>query len=429
MPNYKKKKVKKFNFSAEKPVKKSHNRDAETIEMSSDGKKKRAAQRPNSFRVVKGQKAERRQRLKVTAAMAAVLVLVCMLADFLLPVGIIETAVNGVSLLGAGGYPIEMSGGSVISVESRNGYYYTLTDTSLFAFADNGKRVYDVLHGYSNPVLKTSESRALIFDQGAGRLSVYNLAKKVNSFEEKEESIITAAISKNGVYAIVTRSEDYASTVTVYSKRGKVLYVWNSAKDTVNSVAISPSGKKLAVSTIGVSGGGSSSKVMVFEFDSADSVASFDITGQSVYSLENLGRGFCVLTKQGCKYISWHKYGTNDTVSELELSMFRRSSGGAVLVFNRSSDKSDNLIMLVSNKGEKISEMQFKGLISDIGYVGNHIYCMCDTSVYSYNTEGELLQTGNCDYGARRLSVIGKNEVAAISDSAISSVKLNKEEN
>ena len=429
MPDYKKKKVNRFGVhtSAKKrraPAKDGH----DEIKMSHSRKPIKEETETDRFRVVKGKKLEKKHHIRIAAAVLVFFATVYGILTWLLPVSLPENIGNTVRTFGSGEYPIELSGSETVSSDMRNGYYYTLTDTSLYAFSNGGKQIYKKLHGYSAPVLKTSETRALVFDQGGGSLAVYNLSRKVNSIGDESVHIITAAISRSGVYAVAAKTDNYASTVTVYDRNGKEIYVWNSAKDTVNSIAVSPSGKKLAVSTVNASAGSCVAKVMVFTFDSADPTVSFDISDAPVYSLENLGKGFMVLTSKGGSFVDWSKYRKNDITNESELDMFRRGSGAAVMVFNRSSDKSDNKVILVSQKGEKQTEFDFKGVISDIEYTGGHIYVISDTAVYSYSKKGELLQSGECDYGCKRFAVIGTDKLAVMIDNRITTAVLQKEE-
>ena len=83
---------------------------------------------------------------------------------------------------------------------------------------------------------------------------------------DTEEKIITAAIADNGNYAVATYSNSYASAVTVFSKRNKQIYEWYSAEDTVNNIALSSTGKKLAVSSFNSSSGLFKSKVNVINY-------------------------------------------------------------------------------------------------------------------------------------------------------------------
>ncbi len=427
MPDYKKKKVTRFGFDSKKPKKRRGKSQEENITMT-PSKGRYSTKKQSNLKVVKGNKKARRRRSRGFWGAAAVITVVAVVASAVLPVGLAENLTNAICKIGSGGFPAELSGGELISADARSGVFYTLTDTSLLAFSNGGKRIFDIPHGYSNPVLKTSETRALIFDQGGNKLAVYNLHREISSISDEKYGIITAAISRNGSYAVASRAESYASTVRVYDNNGKQIYEWNSAKGMVNSIAISPSGKKIAVSTIGAEDGHSSSKVRVFSFDSADSIASFDFSNEFIYSLENVGKGFCILTKQGCDYVDWSKQAKTDIKSELELNMFRRAGKGALFVFNRSSDKSDNTVRLISKKGEQVSEFSLDLSISDIEYANGHIYCISDDNILRYSKTGELLQKGKCEYGAKRLAVLSKDKVAVIGDNTVSTVTLAEEE-
>lgn len=430
MPDYKKKKVSRFGGvrpQANKKVKRTQT-TAETESIKMRPSRAPVQEPAENLRVVKGKKLEKQRRIRITLASLAVLVAAFFVLNALLPVGLIENISNTIHTFGSGSYPVELSGSETVSAEMRGGYYYTLTDTSLYAFSNGGKQIYKELHGYSSPVLKTSETRALIFDQGGGSLAVYNLSRKTSYISDESVHIITAAISRSGAYAVATKSDAYASTVTVYDKNGKVMYAWNSAKDIVNSVAVSPSGKKLAVATVNASGGSCVARVSVFNFDSADPAVSFEISDAPVYSLENSGDGFLILTSGGAVFVDWLKYQKTDIQSELQLDMFRRGGNGSLLVFNRSNDKSDNTVTVLSSKGEKQAEISINGTISDIEYRGGHIYVISDTSVYAYNKKGELLQSGECEYGCKRFAVISDDELAVMTDNRITTVKITKGE-
>lgn len=418
MPEYKKKKVRKT----------VHNKRAKNvnndIKMKPSRVKKSIGVLPEKeMRVVKGNKLERNRKLRILGLTAVLLVAVLLLVSYIMPVSLSENISNWVALTGNGSYPIEISGAQTLNAISKGSYYYVLTDTNLSAFSNSGKQILSVAHGFSNPVLKTSQTRALIFEQGGNTLYVYNLKRLVKSIETKS-SIITASISRSGAFAVATGSNEYTATVTVYNKRGNQIYQWNSAKNIVNNVCVSPSGKKIAVSTLNASGGQYVSGVEVLTFDSADAKANFEFSGEIIYSLENTRNGFLALTKSGSSYVSWSKYSKQDIKNERMLDMYRTDGNRSLLVFNRTSDRSDNLIMLLSSKGDKISEFQFNGIISDIEVSRGHIYCISDTKIYLFDKNGNVVRTGECGYGCKKIAAIGSNSVAVISDSSIEKVQI-----
>ena len=273
-------------------------------------------------------------------------------------------------------------------------------------------------------MLKTSKPRALIFSQGGNEAFIYNLAT-AKSTVSTEKEIITANISDSGSYAIVTRSDSYASVVSVYNKNDKLVYEWYSSEDTVNNVAISPNGKKIAVSAFNATSGDYSAKVCVLGFDSATPEYTENYSGLPVYGVEAVSNSsFSVVTENGIQFIKWSKFQKTDYKNDYSVAMFRSSSGGSVAVFNRSSDKTDNRIAVFNSKGGLKSEFEFKGIISDIQFRGGHIYCISDTDVYLLSEDGEVLRSAECGFGAVRISVTGTNSVAVITDNQIYKIQL-----
>ena len=256
MPEYKKKHVKKHITSNKKPktAKKVEKPITDDIEMRPKNPKKTKPQKRENLNVVKGNKLQRIRKMRITLAGAVAVVLIIAILSLILPVGIMENLNNLFAMVGKGGYPIELYGSQTLNAVSSGNYYYVLTDTNVNIRSNGGKEIYNISHGFSKPVLKTTSTRALVFDQGGVGLFVANLREKVIE-REFENTILNAGISRCGTYAVAYHADNYASVVSVYNKKDKLLYEWYSADETVNNVAVSPNGKKIAVSTVTASAG------------------------------------------------------------------------------------------------------------------------------------------------------------------------------
>ncbi len=430
MPQYKKRKVNRFK-NAVRPRKKHRAAAAadENIEMTHGGKKTSVPREEKSaMRVVKGKKLERQRRVRILLSAAALAAAAAVILHLILPVSIAENIGNLTAVLGSGSYPAELSGGETLNAVSRGLYYYVLTNTEISAFSSSGKKIYSVAHGAENPVLKTSKTRALVFSQGGDEAIIYNLRAK-KAAVKTDNDIITACISDSGVYAVATRSESYASVVTVYSKYNKKIYEWFSSSDTVNNVCLSPNGKKLAVSTFGAASGRFSSKINVLEFDSATPKYSESFDGSPIYSIDNLKNyGFSAVFSNSVLFVSWSVYKKSEYKNDYAAAMFRIGDGGACAVFNRESDRTDNRIAVFGAKGQLKSEFEFKGIISDIELSGGHIYCISDTVLRILSEKGETLREADCGFGVQRLAVTGTNRAAVITDNRIDEITLGKRE-
>lgn len=429
MPQYKKRHINRLRGAAEtvrnKKARGARISEPQDIEMTPSGKSRRTSKPHSDMRVVKGKKLERRRRAKVLTAAAAVIAVVCVVLQLILPVGIIENIQNLTALIGSGGYPISLESSNTLNTVSRGtSHYYVLTDTRINAFSGGGKEIYSYAHGFENPVLKTSETRAMVFDQGGSELFIYNLASLKGNLKTESE-IITANISDSGTYAVVTQSESYASAVSVYDKNNRLVYEWYSSEDTVNNVAVSPNGKKIAVSAFSAASGNYKSKVSVLNFSSATPEFTEEYDGTLVLNLDTAhSSGFSVVTSGGVDFINWSDYEKAVYENEYPISMFRSGSGGSAAVFSRESDRTDNRIAVFSSKGKLKSEFEFKGIISDIQISGGHIYCISGTKIYLLDSDGAVLRSAECGFGAVRLAVTGSNLTAVITDNRIDKIKL-----
>ncbi len=421
MPDYKRKQRSRFKSAPKVNKKRVKKTDySSDIEMTSGNSK----QQKQKMRVVKGKKLEQKRRFKGFLYAMCILLAIFIVAQLIMPAGVVETVSNSVAVMGTGKYPLELDSSDTVNVVSKGSYYYVLTDTKINAISNSGKLIYSYTHGYENPVLKTSETRALVFNQGGTEALVFTLSGLKSTLSHEKE-IINATIGQDGSYAFVTAADNYAAAVSVYKKNSELVFEWFSSEDMVNDVAIAPSGKKIAVSTMSSAVGSYNSKLCILNFKSPDAEYTKDFQNTIIYNLNAAtSRGFSVLTENSYNFISWRGKVITEYKNEYTADMFRTSKGNSVMVFNRESDKTDNRIAVFSKNGKLKEELEFKGIITDIQVKGGNIYCLSDTNVYILDDDGTVLRTATCGFGAQRLAVIAQNTVASVTDNLISEIKL-----
>ena len=380
-----------------------------------------------NMRVVRGKRLETKRKLKAVSVILAIIIAAVLLCEWLIPAGLVETLSNTVATWGAGSYPATLESSNTINAVSKGSYYYVLTNNNIEAYSSSGKRIFSYNHGFENPVIKTSSTRALVFGQNSNQVLIFTL-KGLKATVDTKKEIKTAAIGDDGTYAVVTNADSYAAQVSVYKKDGKLVYEWFSSKDLVNNVAVAPSGKKIAVSTINSSIGSYNSKLLVFEVDSSKSEYEKSYENTVIYTLDTaFTGGFSVLTSNRYDFVDWSDYETTQYENDYNTAMFRTGNNGVAVVYNRENDKTDNRIAVFSKSGELKRVLQFKGIITDFAFKDGHVYCLSDTKVYVLNDNGSVMRSADCGFGAVKVCPISQSKVAIVTDNVISEIKLEQE--
>lgn len=422
MAEYKRKRRSAFKSAPKMSKKRVKRKDeVENIEMSSTHNKPPVKK---DMRVVRGKKFKIQRNNRVLLAALSVIIIVVVICQFIMPAGIVETVSNSLALIGSGGYPLSLEGSDTVNLVSGGSYYYLLSNNSIEGYSSGGKKLFSYTHGFENPVLKTSDTRALVFAQNGNKALIFNLNGLKSSVETKRK-IKNAAIGDNGTYAFVTESESYAAQVDVYKKNGELVYEWFSSKDLVNNVAVAPTGKKIAVSTISSNVGTYNSKLSVLSLNSSTPEFEKTYEGTAVFTIDTSFRnGFSVLTANEYNFIRWSNFKTTQYKNEYNTSMFRVGNNGLAVLYNRENDKTDNRFAIFTKNGKLKREIQFKGSITDFAIKNQHIYCTSDTKAYILDNDGSFLRQGECGFGVKRICPLGQSAMAIVTDNTIERIKL-----
>lgn len=426
MPDYKRKHRSKFSAQPKVDKKKSAKLKSKN-EIKFDEGLESSPRKKRGLTLVKGNKAEIRRHWLNLSAVVLCIALAVAICEIALPAGIIETVSTAVISMGRGDYPIDFESTSTENLIAKSGYYYVLTDGEIKAVTNGGKVVFTYSHGFENPVIKTSGTRAVLFNQGGQDALIFTPSGLEDNITSEKE-IINAAIGDDGTYALVTNADGYVAKVSVYKKNAKLIYEWYSASDMINNVAVFKNGKKIAISTLKANVSGFDSKVMILNFNSANAEFQKEYDGEIIYNLSTeFSRGVTVATSNTFDFLKIRKFESSEYKNEYNLQMLRESSGGTLLLYNRENDKTDNIIVAISKKGEVSFETKFSGIVTDIAMKNNHIYCISDTKAYILDSNGGIVRTADCGFGAVRFSVVSKEEIAVVTDNQINKVKFSQD--
>ena len=183
-------------------------------------------------------------------------------------------------------YPLSIDSSKDVSVNVVSDKLNVLTDVSYSVYNPaTAKKLYSFNHGYANPILKCAGTYNCLYDQGSYRLRLDT--NKENVYETTaKKPILAADVSKKGVVIYATRGDKTKSKLYVYDKSLKKKAEIDVNDGYIVSVAIDPSGKKLAYAVVNSKNATFTTTVFTQYVSDEKSTASFSYPNTSVLSLK-----------------------------------------------------------------------------------------------------------------------------------------------
>lgn len=197
---------------------------------------------------------------------------------FVTLVVIIMVAALAVSLFSAGGgtdvLDLDVQTGSRHMTKQINGDVLIYNNQGAAAVDVNGKIKWTIDAAVSDPLVEADGAYLLVSDlSGKHFAASYKDGKMLQEFE-LENDIISAKITDKGYCVFATDTDGYKGKVTVFNKRGKKLYEWNSGSGYISDVDITDNGKYLAVSQLMTDGTSPDTRIQIINTRRGETVAS-----------------------------------------------------------------------------------------------------------------------------------------------------------
>jgi len=312
--------------------------------------------------VVSGRRKRPRSLLRVLFRFVVVIVLIIGVVytwqnwDVIAPEGVIYWVNDKLAGGQSGdGFPVEITGSSVINMTNTKDGLVLLTDTSVAVLNSKGGEIIRRQHGFSKPIMRTNDKWILVADTGGTRIRIETRgATKVEM--KLNNRIISAAMGNNGGFAAATdSSKGYTSEVVAYNRQQEKIYHWYSTELTVLDVALSPNGKSMAVVGVMAEGGAMKCSLLFFNFDKEGPIAEYHSTDLMLFCVRYFpggtvaavgDRGLWVFNESGTiqqKHsfddFQLAGYTVGDRSVAVALRNFGNTDGGTVLTVNSTGDK------------------------------------------------------------------------------------------
>lgn len=392
-----------------------------------------------TFEIEKENGTKQKKSIKKRIALIIIAIIIVLIAVFLginhrylAPMKFSEWISDSFIRMGTGeGYPYSVNSNSVRDIASFNKDSAVLTDTSLIILNPSSKEVTNRQLAYSNPVMKTSSDRILVYDIGGNGFSIHNRSSLL--FEETTQyAISVCAIGDYGNFAIATKDEVYSGIVTFYSYKFKETFEWNSGNSYIIALALSPDGNYGAAVTLNAQSGNAYSTVYIFNFETEE-VLSYKyndtVIGNIAFGKDNR---LTLIGDNGITVINTlTKKETDDHYDIIgSLSLASCDNGNIIATVTKVYDN-NNIYALkyVNHRYSTEFSATIEEKVYDVYASEKNCAVLTDTSIYIYSYEGTLINTIlvntlGADSNVQKI-LLCKSKLYALTSSEIISVDYN----
>ncbi|MBE6767802.1 MAG: hypothetical protein E7549_02685 [Ruminococcaceae bacterium] len=298
---------------------------------------------------------------------------------------------------GGDGYPVDISGDGVVSMQAFGNNAALLTDTSLLVYNSSGAETVDRGHTFADPLLCTAGDYMLVAELGGNRYTLHNKKEAVRD-GAAIGTVVSAAVSENGQVALATESsQSYMSEVLVFDRKGNEAFHWYSADLMVVDVAFSPRQKEIAVLGLSAVGGDMCSTLHVFSLSGKEEgpTHTYRATGAMMTALNYFDNGRVAAVGDTAVWV--YDPDKNETaVTDFEdavLLGYAFSDEGVGAVTRDYGESRGGMLRVITTVGNPVREITFAGNYRHVTAADRGFYLLTEDTLYQADGAGIAKQT------------------------------------
>ena len=257
--------------------------------------------------------------------------------------------------------------------------------TNVSAFTATGRRTLNNNVSYSKPYAVASDKYLLVYDMGEGNLSVYNSFAKVYG-ETLDYPITDACFDGEGGFAVLSRSSEYESQITVYDKNFEKRVTFRKGAFAFD-ISLSEDGERLGALYCDTEDGIVCTKVVFYDLKKHEKTDELVYKGEFPLACTFLdGGGFAFITDGATRVLGEaleadFAYETDSYLSRRVSAVFCDGEYAA-LCHNDGIITDENEIFVFDKKGDLV--------YNSVVYSDVEQMSVCDGNIFIKNADGVL---------------------------------------
>ncbi|MBQ7347894.1 MAG: hypothetical protein IJW55_08045 [Clostridia bacterium] len=321
--------------------------------------------------------------------------------------------------LGASAETVDVIGSDAVTYPTANEQSFTLYrkglavagNNSVTVFTATGRQTISQTINYQNPVALGSGKYLLVYELGGTQYSLYNSYTQIYA-GKSDFPLYGATISEQGMYALISRSEEYTSVVSLYSSHFSLLNRYNK-NGYVMDIAINEKGTRLALLTSSVKDGLFYTELTLQEPRTDASGITVPIGDTAALSCEfTSSGGISVLCNDRICFVS--KTGELQNTYAFDGKILATADLGeeGATVCLRSSVISEKIHIIVFDKsGKMLYNESTAEPIEELSRFKDSLFLLTQNGITRLNIQNGSLTSIFCTTENRHILAIDENEV------------------
>ena len=326
------------------------------------------------------------------------------------------------------GYPISFTGSVV-----ENGNFDLIkdvpvycSDTTLAVLNNNAGKYQENQHSYASPVLSINGGYGIVYNTDATGYTIFDRDRQIYS-SSSAKKIYSADVAANGIYALLTGSDDYLSKLTVYRTDNLEKYEYAFADYYVNTVSLNNNGTRAVLSGLSARNGEMISVIYILDFRQSSYLQKYEFDDVYIYAVKFLDSGNAVAVgdKTACFINVDEGQKTDIDYSSRILTTYTlRRDYGMLLSLSANPDGRDCNIITVKSDGELKDEIETRDKIISLDIRDENPAALFTDRIAVYNFNGKPLGAVSVPLDSKKICCFAKNKYYVLGKSRISMLEI-----
>lgn len=304
-------------------------------------------------------------------------------------------------VMGSGIKSVQLSfeAGSIYSVCSAGDDIVVYNNKGAKLINENGKIKWSVDAALSEPMADVSGDYTLLCDLAGNHYAASYKNGNKNLEYKLSNDIISAKVTSKGYVAFATDTDGYKGKVTVFNKRGRELYVWNSGGGYLTDVDLTENGRYIAAAQLSGDGEEVSAKLRFIDTRRGETVATVERNGEIAVNVKFLSDNKLIMVTDS------NILGYNRRGKELFCISLKGKSPSE---YNIDGDKLISVVTM-DNRGNSVLELynysgKFCGSYTSVGGIhcmttgGNRAVVAEQRGLVSINSKGKVKSISSVEH-------------------------------